>query len=321
MCTVFKERSTNGVPLCCATRITGLPDSRIGGEVVIDEAKEASWAHPPLLVLRPRLENRDGAYFASEDADIFSAPKESHLDGRIYFEIPTNTLANRPYEISLLPPGLDENYQREAEPILQVPGEILLLERDNYRALVRDEEAEEFLPSVGLQDLPTVAEYVRDVLDERLEEDNYTRDAGAHEHLFRVRRGSSPPFHPFASAALRWTVEQLADEFRQLAMEGVSNATWDLWVSDFRFELTCEASLLEPLKEGTALTVLDEDASYLSALANASTLSGAELEIEKEIQVGSGDFVLKLAHDLRGFPVADSYTLAPAGTPFVPVLS
>jgi len=237
----------------------------------------------------------------TEETEEFRAePYKRRPDGYFLFEILAERLSPGSFELLL---KVDEEEQ------FQLPEEIWILEGEDYQALIDEIADEQFLPSPGLTEGETAAEYVKSLIYARLREDGFGEDdRGRFEFRmdpasFRMHSpGDVMPYEGFSSNPIHWTTNKLLDQFRELALYGAEYVSWDLYHSPEFYALRCHGKLLEPLSERAS--------AYLEALANsqrAMLLRSGDIQDPVFLQaIGGPDsrlFDLEVSHRIDNFAV------------------
>ena len=271
-----------GVPLRVAVGMSG-------GRGPSSRSPEGVENHPNLLLV-PTETAREEEEERRDAATSGFEPSRASADGRFLFEVPTGSLAAGPFEL-LIRVGDEER--------VHFGEEIWILEREDYRALLDEALDEEFLPSPSLHGGPAAADYVEDLIRERLLEDDF----GVENSHLRFRRDVPEGIaeNPFPLSPIRWATERLVDEFRDVALFGVRDVSWTVELTGNRYGLRCDGELLEPLSDAAVGGLLAE-----GGVRPFLSVSGESREPDVTLEVGGGSrrFSLGVSHSIDDVAIA-----------------
>jgi hypothetical protein len=179
---------------------------------------------------------------------------------------------------------------------------VWILEKQQYVQASNAAAGEHFLASPGLRGEREVATFVLDLIRERLEDDRFERDLDR-PFSFEADVGFGAWDHVFPSGPIRWTTEQLVDEFREVALAGIERADWKLELNKGRYRLRCAGELSDPLSEAGAAAVFDPVSGFLSLLEKSEELSKNELQVQRFVEAGAREFFLSVSFGIDGFEV------------------
>lgn len=274
---VGKTTLPKGVPLRVAVRLR------------IEE--DGSSTSPGEEFTRPSLRLAGSEMIQKQDLETFEfRPSQASGDGRFLFEVPTEQFAAGAFELYI---------EAGEEEQVQIPEEVWILEEEDYRALIEETREEEFLPSPGLPGGETVVHYVANLISERLSRDNFERDGFTNFDFHYRLLKDIPDNFLFPSSPIRWTTEQVVNEFRELALYGVADVQWTLELTSRRYRLQCRGELLDPLSSGAAESFHGVQNSQLSLLNRSEDLKG--LELKQEIQYDWRHFAVEASHNVDNF--------------------
>jgi hypothetical protein len=314
-CRLVKMTLPKGIPLRLAVRLGSLEDPSFERDPFLDWETPFLRTHP---VFEPSLESERfsaGRYlFRMPEEEIFLPslsltqsevdqnqdterfvymPAQISRDKRYLFEIPTEGLEAGAFELSI---------QTGTEELLQFGEEIWILKRENYQKLIDEIISEGFLPSSGLYGDWGVIEYITTLIRKQLASDHFERDGFTRFYL-DLYMPENIPETVFPSGPIRWTTEQVVNEFRELALYGVAGAQWTLELTSSRYGLWCHGELTDPLSEAAAESIHDPDSSFLSLLQRSEDFE--ELTVERGIEPESTSFTLGASHRIDNFEIAD----------------
>ena len=251
----------------------------------VPSADPVSGPRVPNLLLLP-TETTDTTREEDHGAPCNFGPSRASEDGRFLFEVPTQTLPAGSFEL-LIRVGDEER--------AQLPEEVWVLERADYENLLDEAADEEFLPSPSLHGGPAAAEYVENLIHERLLEDGFGADDPSRFH-FRRKLPEGSADGEFPLNPLRWTAEHLVDEFRDLALLGVEDVTWTVELAGDHYALRCDGELLEPLSAAAVSALLEKDGP-VSPLSVRKELE--QTYVDREGGGGSSRFSLAASHSIE----------------------
>ena len=267
-----------GVPLRVAVGLL-TDDNRI------PSAGPAAGPRVPNLLLSP-TETTDKTREEDHGAPSNFGPSRASEDGRFLFEVPTQTLPAGSFEL-LIRVGDEER--------AQLPEEVWVLERADYENLLDEAADEGFFPSPSLRGAPAAADYVENLIHERLLEDGFGADVPSRFH-FRRKLPEDSAVGEFPLNPLRWTAEHLVDEFRDLALFGVEDVTWTVELAGDHYALRCDGELLEPLSVAAVSALLEKDGP-VSPLSVRKELE--QTYVDREGGGGSSRFSLAVSHSIE----------------------